>query len=226
VTFGDKLQDLRKEKGLSQEKLAEIVGVSRQAVAKWEAGQSYPDIDKLLQLGGYYKISLDSLLRDDAGDACLIKTKRAHHIMDDVETAFLLRAKRNTYAGKGSEAQPSRPGSHDFVYTENELTYIDTYLGGEHFAGQEALWRQGIPFWAMNYCGRVLSEAFSGDFLKECLLLATAEYPYRGPLVQTNGDYQYHCIINGAFEWFNGYEEIFCKKEKVYDCVFHGGSVK
>jgi transcriptional regulator with XRE-family HTH domain len=226
MTFGDRLQDLRKARGLSQERLAEKIGVSRQAFAKWETGQSYPDIEKLPILGDYFKISIDKLLRDDNGQSCVMKVCRQPGITDDDVLSFLLSAKRNTYAGKGPEASPSRMNSHDFIYTENDLTYIDTYLGGERFAGEEALWRHDIPFWSMNYCGRVLSDSFSGDFLKECLLRATKEYPYRGPLVHNSGDYNYHCIINGSFDWFNGYEEIFCNSEKVYECVFHGGSVK
>ena len=50
--------------------------------------------------------------------------------------------------------------------------------------------------------------------------------PYRGPIVYENGDYKYHCIVNGSFEWFNGYEEIFYKDKKVFECMFHGGLVK
>ena len=49
MTLQDKLQILRKQKGISQEKLAEKIGISRQAVAKWEAGQSYPDINKVMK---------------------------------------------------------------------------------------------------------------------------------------------------------------------------------
>jgi hypothetical protein len=78
----------------------------------------------------------------------------------------------------------------------------------------------------MNYAGRILAEGFSGAFLKECLLLVPKEYPFRGPLVHHNGDYTYHCVVHGEFEWFNGYEEIFLGSTKVYECVFHGGSIK
>nr|WP_230869157.1 DUF5680 domain-containing protein [Iocasia fonsfrigidae] len=98
-------------------------------------------------------------------------------------------------------------------------------MGGEKFAGEEALWSNDVPFWSMNYIGRIIGDSFSGDFLKECLLLVPKEYPYRGPLVYQNGDYKYHCVINGEFEWFNGYEEIFCNDIKVYECVFHGGCI-
>lgn len=59
---------------------------------------------------------------------------------------FLIKAKKATYAGKGAETTSSRPGSHDLVYSEGELMYYDTYLGGEKFAGEEALWISGIPY--------------------------------------------------------------------------------
>ena len=83
---------------------------------------------------------------------------------------FLIRAKKATYAGKGAETTSSRTKSHDLKYTEGDLMYYDTYLGGEKFAGEEALWISETPYWSMNYVGRVTGENFSGDFLKEALL--------------------------------------------------------
>ena len=50
---------------------------------------------------------------------------------------FLIRAKKATYAGKGAETTSSRTKSHDLKYTEGDLMYYDTYLGGEKFAGEE-----------------------------------------------------------------------------------------
>ena len=90
--------------------------------------------------------------------------------MDKSIVEFLIRAKRATYAGKGAETAPSRIGSHDLVYRENNLMYYDTYLGGSRFAGEEALWISDVPCWSMNYIGRVTGSPFSGDFLKEALL--------------------------------------------------------
>ena len=141
---------------------------------------------------------------------------------------FLCRAKKSTYAGKGIECKtkPSRPKSHDLEYVEGNLKYIDTYLGGERFSGEEGLWQDEIPFWSMNYTGRVLDERFSGSFLKEALSLVTKDNPYRGPIIYQNGQYKYHCIINGEFKWFQGYEEIYFDDIKVYECYFHGGSIK
>lgn len=94
---------------------------------------------------------------------------------------FLIKAKQATYAGKGPAVVPSRPQSHDLHYSEGKLHYIDTYLGQAKFAGEEALWKDGRPFWAMNYIGRVLDEGFSSGFLKEALRLVPADQPYRGP---------------------------------------------
>jgi hypothetical protein len=139
---------------------------------------------------------------------------------------FLLRAKKATYAGKGPESAPSRPVSHDLQYSEGDLLYFDTYLGGEKFAGEEALWEKGQPFWAMNYCGRVIADGFSGDFLKEALANVPFDMPYRGPEEYRSGEYLYKCSVTGDFHWYCGFEEIFKGGVKIYECMFHGGDVK
>ena len=146
--------------------------------------------------------------------------------MDQKTVEFLIRAKRATYAGKGAETAPSRTGSHDLVYREGELMYYDTYLGGERFAGEEALWSSGVPFWSMNYAGRVIGDPFSGDFLKEALLRVQEEQPYRGPRQYANGDYVYHCDTAGTFEWFQGKETIDFQGKLIYECFFHGGLIR
>lgn len=60
--FGENLQAVRRMNHLSQEELAEMLNVSRQAVSKWEVGEGYPEIDKLLLLSKFLNVSLDSLL--------------------------------------------------------------------------------------------------------------------------------------------------------------------
>ena len=145
--------------------------------------------------------------------------------MDNHIIPFLLRAKQATYAGGGAESTPSRPASHDLCYSEGDLKYIDTYLGSSKFAGEEAVWQNGVPTWAMNYLGRVIASGFSGDFLKAALLQATEASPYRGPERYESGDYLYACNVKGEFHWFYGYEEIFFKGKKVYECAFHGGDI-
>ena len=61
MSFGENLQTIRKKNQLSQEGLAEMLGVSRQAVSKWELGEGYPEVDKLLLLSKELNVSLDSL---------------------------------------------------------------------------------------------------------------------------------------------------------------------
>ena len=62
MSFAENLKQLRKEKQLSQEELAEILDVSRQAVSKWEQGIGYPEVEKLLLLSRKLNVSLDSLM--------------------------------------------------------------------------------------------------------------------------------------------------------------------
>ena len=65
MTFKEKLVILRKSKGLTQDDFASAVGVSRQAVYKWESGQSYPEVPKLLEMKLLFTISIDELLDDN-----------------------------------------------------------------------------------------------------------------------------------------------------------------
>ena len=121
---------------------------------------------------------------------------------------------------------PCRPGSHDLTYREDGYLYIDSYLGGERFVGEEAVWREGIPVWAMNYSGKVLSSLFEGDFLKRVLLRGTPDQPFRGPKAYREGDSLYRCETAGSMDWFTGSEEIYTGDERTYLCVFHGGMIR
>jgi transcriptional regulator with XRE-family HTH domain len=60
--FGNRLMNLRKVKGLSQEDFGNLVGVSRQTVSKWESNQTTPEMDKLVSISDVFHISLDELL--------------------------------------------------------------------------------------------------------------------------------------------------------------------
>lgn len=75
MSFGEKLQKIRKENNLSQEGLAEMLGVSRQAVSKWELGEGYPEVEKLLILSKKLNVSLDSLLGGDSAPTASEKGK-------------------------------------------------------------------------------------------------------------------------------------------------------
>lgn len=139
---------------------------------------------------------------------------------------FLIKAKQATYAGKGAETASSREKSHDLVYRNGDYMYYDTYLGTGKFAGEEALWIKGVPYWGLNYIGRVTGEEFSSDFLKEALFLVPENKPFRGPEDYSKGDYSYHCDVDGGFDWFQGKDSIYHKGTEVYECIFHGGLIE
>jgi len=65
MEFGEKLQELRKQRGLTQEELAQALFVSRTAVSKWESGRGYPSIDSLKVLSAFFAITIDDLLSGD-----------------------------------------------------------------------------------------------------------------------------------------------------------------
>lgn len=65
MSFGEKLQQLRKEKGLSQEDLAHQLNISRQAVSKWESQNGYPEIEKMILISDLFQVSLDYLMKED-----------------------------------------------------------------------------------------------------------------------------------------------------------------
>ena len=62
MEFNEKLQELRKQKGLTQEELAEALYVSRAAVSKWESGRGYPNIDSLKEISRFFSVTIDDLL--------------------------------------------------------------------------------------------------------------------------------------------------------------------
>ena len=223
MNFSQKLQLIRKNKGYTQEELAGKLDVSRQAVAKWESGQVYPDISNLIQISKLFNVTVDYLVIDQE---CVVSC--SDDKMSDINrlVEFRLEANRNTYAACMNETDSTRLNSHDFTYSNGPYTYHDTYVGGEQFAGEEAIWYEGKSQYAMNYIGRVLSQNFSGDFLKEALRKADKKMPFRGPEYYQSGQYIYKCSVVGDFTWFQGYEEIFCDNEKVYECYFHGGILK
>ena len=109
---------------------------------------------------------------------------------------FRLEANVNIYAAYMNETDSTRLDSHDFSYSNGPYTYHDTYVGGEQFAGEEALRK------------------------------ADKEMPFRGPEYYQSGEYTYKSNVVGDFCWFQGYEEIYCNNEKVYECYFHGGVMK
>lgn len=70
MTLGEKIAKQRKELNYTQEQLADILGVSRQSVSKWESDIAYPETDKLIELGKLFDCSMDYLLKEKATEKC------------------------------------------------------------------------------------------------------------------------------------------------------------
>lgn len=94
MTFGEKLLKLRSDAGLSQDKLAEMLEVSRQSVSKWERDEAMPDTDKIVLISKIFSVSTDSLLKDEdeiktAGEGTdgTVKEETAQMISDAVPAA-------------------------------------------------------------------------------------------------------------------------------------------
>ena len=89
MTFKEKVVKLRKLKGLTQDEFASAVGVSRQAVYKWESGQSYPEVAKLLEMKILFNISIDDLLDENYEVVVPEKKKKrvAREVKKEIEEA-------------------------------------------------------------------------------------------------------------------------------------------
>ena len=79
MNFAENLKQLRKENHMSQEELAELLDVSRQAVSKWEQGMGYPEVEKLLLLSRELHVSLDALLSTERGGKVRPCDRYDHH---------------------------------------------------------------------------------------------------------------------------------------------------
>ncbi len=84
--LADNLIFLRNIKGLSQEQVAEVIGISRQSYSKWEQGETYPDIDKCDKLAKFYGVTLDSLVHqnDKIGNSKLAPAPVGKHLWGTV----------------------------------------------------------------------------------------------------------------------------------------------
>ena len=211
----EKLKSIRKENNLTQEQLAESLNVTRQAVAKWELGETIPDISNLILISNKFNISLDRLLKNDTCSDKDILNKELPNKNIEEMISFLCTAKKNTYASSMKDAnKPSRPNSKDLVFTQGDLKYFDSYFGAQNFVGEEVLFKNDVPLWAMNYYGVEINDKFSAEFLKSALSNVTKDMPYRGPKIFKEGDYTYTCNVEGNFREFEGKELMYLNQKR------------
>jgi hypothetical protein len=145
---------------------------------------------------------------------------------------FVVRAKAATYVGGGAKSRPCRPGSHDLRFAEGEFAYLDSYLGRSDFIGEEVVYYQGRPTWAMNYYGRILepariTAAEAGQIIQESLSHMYREGRFLGGFEHTTaGGDTYVDTSQGDLTAFTGKEWIVRAGVRVYELVYHGGLIR
>jgi transcriptional regulator with XRE-family HTH domain len=102
MTFGEKLYQLRKAQGLSQEALAEKLNTSRQAVSKWENNNGYPETEKIIMIGRLFQVDLDDLLMEEneiggAEKERIRQKENGYYVNRETANGFLLYYKRKFF---------------------------------------------------------------------------------------------------------------------------------
>lgn len=95
MNFNEKLIQLRKEKHLNQEQLADCLCVSRQAISKWECGESYPDTEKLIAIAKFFDVSLDQLVFDKYSNSVNENNSTYYDILTENEKKYKEKEKKN-----------------------------------------------------------------------------------------------------------------------------------
>jgi len=94
MTFGEKIQKLRKEAGLSQEELAYQLNVSRQAISKWERDNGYPETEKIVRMSKIFHVTLDYLLNEEETQTQEPKAECGIYVSREMADGFLLYQKQ------------------------------------------------------------------------------------------------------------------------------------
>lgn len=145
--------------------------------------------------------------------------------------AFIVEAKAATYVGRGAKSPSCRPGSHDLQFQHGPFSYLDSYFGNASFIGQEVVYYEGTPVWAMNYYGRILEPtmieaAEAGQIIQESLSQMYKEGRFLGGFEHATHGSTYVDTSEGDVATFAGTEWIEREGVRVYELVYHGGLVK
>ena len=122
MEFHEKIQELRKSRGITQEELAEDLYVSRTAVSKWESGRGYPSIDSLKEISKYFSVTIDDLLSGDKLISIAEKENESNIrnmcelLLGIVDVCSILLIVLPLY--------PNRIGEH--IYSVNLISYMET----------------------------------------------------------------------------------------------------
>ncbi len=143
---------------------------------------------------------------------------------------FIVEAKSQTYAG-GSQAQPScRVGAYEIGYKRGIWRYLDSYFGGTDFAGQEVVWLEEKPIWAMNYFGRIVAPGIidagaAGTIIRAALSHLYKEGRFLGGMIFEHPLGRYIDASEGDCAHFRGHEFILVGGRKAYELDYRGGLI-
>lgn len=167
MIFSQKLQLIRKNKGLTQEELAGKLDVSRQAVAKWESGQVYPDISNLIQISKLFNVTVDYLVKDQE---CTVSCFDDSGTDVDRLIEFRLEANVNTYAAYMNQnfsgdflkealrkADKKMPFRGPEYYQSGQYTYKCNVVGDfSWFQGYEEIYCENVKIYECYFHGGIM----------------------------------------------------------------------
>ena len=166
MSFSENLKQVRKEHHLSQEELAELLDVSRQAVSKWEQGQGYPEVEKLLLLSSKLNVSLDALMSVEISrDAGIKNESRSGLIVitslheNVIATCYKVTASGKMGGGKGAPKYAlfgTQRGGSDFW--GDPTTFLGWYASEEMISKEIAEIHKailkGIPTYTLQFSAK------------------------------------------------------------------------
>ena len=166
MSFSENLKKIRREHRLSQEELAELLDVSRQAVSKWEQGQGYPEVEKLLLLSSKLNVSLDTLMSVEIKHDAGIKSENRSGLIviispheNVIATCCKVAASGKMRGGKASPQYAlfgvDRGGSN---FWGEPTTFLGWYASEEQISKEIAQIRnaisKGIPTYTLQFSAK------------------------------------------------------------------------
>ena len=166
MSFSENLKQIRRDFNLSQEELAEMLGVSRQAISKWEQGQGYPEVEKLLLLSSKLNISLDTLMSGEMNCDRGVKKENIPGLIvinspyeNVIATCSKVSASSKMHGGKGSPQYALfgfDSGGQNFWGGTN--TFLGWYASEEQISKEiEEIHRailQGVKTYTLQYSAK------------------------------------------------------------------------
>ncbi|MGF1911540.1 DUF5680 domain-containing protein [Vibrio kasasachensis] len=144
---------------------------------------------------------------------------------------FIVEAKANSYVARAPKCLSSRQGANDIQYRRGRFQYMDSYFGGNDFLGQEVVYFDGEPIWAMNYYGKILKPTvYDGEKAGNAVLSSLSKLyesgHFLGHFANETDWGTYQDTNQGDVFSFTGYEWIELSGLKVYELHYHGGLIK